>query len=448
MPPLISLLAGVLAVLGITVFTAYFVAQEFAYMAVDRARLQARSAQGDKMALRTLAITRRTSFMLSGAQLGITVTGLLVGYVAEPLIGQAIGHLISGGTLTAVSVGVGGFVALAFSTLVQMLFGELFPKNYAISRPDEMSGWLAPSTKLYLTVFGPLIWIFDKAAELLLRALRIAPVHDVENTATASDLMRVVDASRESGQLSPELSTLLDRILDFPRRDVGHAMQPRPHVDTLRDTTEISQVRQLMASGHTRYPVLTADETVIGVAHLVDVLGRPPTESAPVSSIVKPAVFLPESLPLPLALRQLRESGQELACVVDEYGGFAGILTLEDLAEEIVGDLDDEHDPEASRVPVAGADGFWELDGDVHVDEVERIIGADLPQGDYETIGGLVIYTLRDLPEAGTVVEVDLPHSVLDDEPTHRRARIEVLSIAQHVPGRVRISFAEPGVAQ
>lgn len=440
MPPLISLLVGVLAVLGITMVTAYFVAQEFSYMAVDRAKLHARADRGDKTAARTLAITRRTSFMLSGAQLGITVTGLLVGYVAEPLIGQAIGHLISGENLTAVSVGIGGFIALTFSTLVQMLFGELFPKNYSIARADDMSGRLARSTQIYLTVFGPLIAVFDKAAELLLRALRIEPVHDVENIATASDLVRVVELSRDSGQLSPELSTILDRILDFPQRDVGHAMQPRTRVDTLRDTTPISHVRELMATDHTRYPVLTADESVVGIAHLVDVLGQPAASTQPIRTIAKPAVFLPETLPLPLALQELRSSRQELACVMDEYGGFAGILTLEDLAEEIVGELDDEHDPEVVQVQT---DGLWEFDGDQHVDEVERIIDADLPQGDYETIGGLVIYTLRDLPQAGATVEINLPQPLLAGNAEPRRLRIEVLSIAKHVPARVRVSFTD-----
>ena len=154
MSPLVSLLVGVLVVLVITAATAYFVAQEFAYVAVDRSRLGARAAAGDPKAVRTLEITRRTSFVLSGAQLGITVTGLLVGYVAEPLIGQALGHLISGGTLTAVSVAIGGFVAIAFSTLVQMLLGELFPKNYAIARSEQVADALAPSTKLFGSKVG------------------------------------------------------------------------------------------------------------------------------------------------------------------------------------------------------------------------------------------------------------------------------------------------------
>src|SRR3712207_417871 len=152
-------------------------------MAVDRATLAARTEAGDAAAARALRVTRRTSFMLSGAQLGITVTGLLVGYVAEPLIGESLGALLGGvGVPTAVGVGVGAVLALLFSTLVQMLFGELFPKNLAIARPEPVARWLAASTTVYLRVFGWLIAVFDRASNLLLRVLRIEPVHDVERS--------------------------------------------------------------------------------------------------------------------------------------------------------------------------------------------------------------------------------------------------------------------------
>src|SRR5690349_16443273 len=195
MTTVLSLLLGLLVVLAITAATGYFVAQEFAYMAVDRSRLRARAAAGDATAKRSLRVTQRTSFMLSGAQLGITVTGLLVGYVAEPLIGSALGEMLGGvGVPTAVGVGVGTVLALAFSTLVQMLFGELFPKNLAIARPEPVARALALSTTWYLRLFGWLIWLFDQSSNLLLRALRIEPVHDVEHSATPKDLEHIVAA--------------------------------------------------------------------------------------------------------------------------------------------------------------------------------------------------------------------------------------------------------------
>lgn len=284
----LSLGIGVLVVLLITALTAYFVAQEFAYMAVDRSRLAARASAGDETAERTLAITKRTSFLLSGAQLGITVTGLLVGYVAEPLIGVAIGDLVGGRWVsTGIALVLGSIVALLFSTFVQMLFGELYPKNYSIARAEQVADRLSRSTSIYLKIFGPVIWVFDKAAELFLRMLRIEPVHDVEHSATAIDLEHVVEESRERGELSTEQATVLDRILDFPRQDVEHAMRPRAHVDVVRDTATVGEVRELMATGHTRYPVLNDEENILGVVHLVDVLDV--TEpSTPVTEIARP----------------------------------------------------------------------------------------------------------------------------------------------------------------
>src|SRR3954454_6930681 len=192
----LSLLLGVVVVLAITVLTSYFVAQEFAYMAVDRATLASRAEGGDSAAKRALAVTRRTSFMLSGAQLGITVTGLLAGYLAEPLIGAGLADLLGLASVpTAVGVAIGAAVSLMVCTFIQMLFGELFPKNLAIAVPERVARRLAASTRWYLRLFGGLIWFMDQSSNLLLRAARIEPVHDVEQAATARDLEHIVAAS-------------------------------------------------------------------------------------------------------------------------------------------------------------------------------------------------------------------------------------------------------------
>ena len=445
----LSLLLGVLVVLAITAATGYFVAQEFAYMAVDRSRLNARAADGDAGARRALSVTRRTSFMLSGAQLGITVTGLLVGYVAEPLIGGAIGEALGGvGVPTAVGVVVGTVLALLLSTLVQMLFGELFPKNLAIARPEPVAVRLASSTTAYLTVFGWLIRVFDSASNALLRLLRIEPVHDVEHSATARDLEHIVAESAESGDLPRELSVLLDRILDFPEQDAEHAMIPRSRVDVVRAGATVGDVREQMASGHSRYPVLSADDEVLGVVHLQDVLvATDPGE--PVERLMRTPELVPTSMALPDALRQLAAGRNQLACVLDEYGGFAGVLTFEDLAEELVGEITDEHDTGVHAPTLAEEDGAWTMAGDVHVDEVERAVGRDLPAGDWETIGGLVIAAHGSLPPAGTSVVLLLPDDPGDlahaGEPDPVWMRVDVLEIARHVPARVRVTVpADP----
>ncbi|MFC3688772.1 hemolysin family protein [Aquipuribacter hungaricus] len=464
MTALLTLLLGILVVVLITAVTGYFVAQEFAYMAVDRSTLAARAAAGDAGARRALTVTGRTSFMLSGAQLGITVTGLLVGYVAEPLIGESLGTLLGGvGVPAGVGIAVGAVLALLFATVVQMLFGELFPKNLAIARPEPVALWLARSTVLYLRVFGWLVWVFDQSSNLLLRALRIEPVHDVEHAATARDLEHIVEESRESGNLPVELSMMLDRILDFPSRDVEHAMIPRSRVAVLAATDDLGTVRARMATGHSRYPVLSvrpADgatagtglggtEDIVGVVHLVDLLTTTEPDSAPVSSVVRPALVVSTLTPLPDVLRELSESRNQLACAVDEYGGFAGVVTLEDLAEELVGEITDEHDDGTgpSYVPVAG-DGVWEMSGDVHVDEVERALGADLPRGDYETVAGLVLATSGGLVDVGATLTVELPPDPADlalaEAPEARTVHVTVLAVDRYVPSRVRLEL--PGV--
>lgn len=242
-------------------------------MSVDRNRLKARAEAGDASAQRALKVTQRTSFMLSGAQLGITVTGLLVGFVAEPLVGQSLGALLGGaGVPAAVGVSVGTVLALVAATVVQMIFGELYPKNLALACPEPLARGLARSTTVYLTVFGWLIVVFDRSADLLLRAVGVKPVHDLDTTATAEDLERIVADARVSGALPENRSVLIDRILDFPDRTVEHAMVPRPQTNVVSPTTTIGQVRQLMSTGHTRYPVVTDEQEPVGVVRLVDVL--------------------------------------------------------------------------------------------------------------------------------------------------------------------------------
>lgn len=441
----LTLLAGFVVVLAITAVTGYFVAQEFSYMAVDRSRLKARAATGDHAARRALAVTQRTSFMLSGAQLGITVTALLVGYVAEPLIGASLGEAFGGvGIPTGVGITIGTVLALLFSTFVQMIFGELFPKNLAIARPEPVAVALATSTTIYLKMFGWLIWIFDQTSNLLLRTMRIEPVHDVEHSATARDLESIVAESRISGDLPAELSVLLDRILDFPAQDVEHAMIPRARVDVVRDGETLDAVWRQMSAGHSRYPVLGPDDEVVGVVHLQDLLEAPVLDAVPVSSLMREALLVPTSMALPDAVRALSSTRNQMACVLDEYGGFAGVLTGEDLAEELVGEIDDEHDTDVPG-PVAAGDGSWLMAGDLPLDELERTVECDLPRGDHETLAGLVISAHGALPRVGTVVRVELPLDPADlgqaAEPAAHHLLIEVVEVTRHVPSRLRVEL-------
>ncbi|NNM47963.1 HlyC/CorC family transporter [Knoellia sp. DB2414S] len=437
----LQLLAGLLTIAVIIAANGYFVAQEFAFMAVDRQRLSAAASAGDEAAARALAVTRRTSFMLSGAQLGITVTGLLVGFVAEPLVGAALGQLLGhAGVPAALGISVGTTATLLLSTIVQMIFGELYPKNLAIAEPDRLARRLARSTVVYLRLFGWIITVFDVAADRLLRLLRIEPLHDLDSSATAQDLERIVAESRDSGDLPAGLSLMLDRILDFPDKTVEHALVPRSQVDTVGPDTTLTELRRLMAQGHSRYPVVDGQQ-VVGLVQLGDLL-RARGHEVSVAELARDPVVVSESMSLPDALRALEDAGVKLACVVDEYGDFSGILTFEDLAEEVVGELHDEHDTDLAPLVVA-RDGAWVVDGQAPVDEVERAVGHDLPEGDYETLGGLLIATAGELPSAGQVVRVDLPGMPWED-PGAQRVRavdLEVLEVERYVPSLVRLSL-------
>lgn len=444
---ILTLLLGIIVILAIIAANGYFVAQEFAYMSVDRSRLGALADEGDIAAKRALTVTRRTSFMLSGAQLGITVTGLLVGYVAEPLVGQSLGVLLGGvGVPAAVGISVGTVLALALSTIVQMIFGELYPKNLAIANPEPLARGLARSTNMYLIAFGWLITIFDKSANGLLRLLKIKPIHDIDSSANASDLEHIVADSRESGDLPKELSMILDRILDFPQRDVEHAMIPRSRADIVKPNITIGEVRFLMAKAHTRYPVVNDEDEPVGVVNLVDLLTYSSIDEVPVTAIMQPPLIIPTLMSLPEARKRMIDSQNALAFVIDEYGGFTGILTLEDLAEEVVGELSDEHDSEPPEMIESEEDGLWQMSGDLHIDEAEREIGYDLPRGDYETVAGMLIYHLGSLPAVNEMIRIELPQDPADlihDKPVHRFLEAEIIEVDRWVPTLVHLTLDE-----
>lgn len=447
MTAILMILGGIVVIGLIIVANAFFVAQEFAYMSVDRAQLRTLATNGDVRAQRALTITQKTNFMLSGAQLGITVTGLLIGYVAEPLVGQGLGVLLGGvGVPPAVSVGVGTILALAASTIATMLFAELFPKNYTIAAPMKSALWLATPSIIFLKIFGPLVHFFEYSSNAILKTFKIEPLEDVDSSATSGDLESIMDNSRESGDLDDDTYLVLDRLLHFPHEDVDHAMVPRSRTDVVEPSTTIAEVRELMASNHTRYPVIDDDHNPVGVVHLFDVLTWEDAPDAPVTEVMKDAVVVPELMPLPNLVEELRHADEKLACVIDEYGGFVGIVTLEDLAEEILGDIADEHDVEETEEITEQDDTHWLVDGDTPLDEIERAIGHDLPEGDFETIAGLLIAHTGALVEEGETHTIDLeaePEDWVEHDAPQRHLKVRVEEIDRHVPSVLAIELIE-----
>ncbi|KRF40435.1 hemolysin family protein [Terrabacter sp. Soil810] len=409
---------GILLILALTAATGYFVAQEFAYVAVDRNALKQLAAEGDAPAERALQVTSRLSFTLSAAQFGITVTALLVGYVSEPLVGAGIAELLDPSMSYAARLSLSVTAVLVFSTVVQMVFGELAPKNLAIARTVPLARALSRSTLIYLSVAGPVVRLFDRASTTLLRKVGIEPVEELEQGATAEDLTRIIDESHAGGLLDDDLSDVLEGGLRFRELDAGDVMTPRVRVTTIHADAPVSALVDLLDSGWSRFPVTGHDgDDIVGVAGIAEVLSVEPDRRATttVGSVVSDPTVVPTSAPLPRVLEQIRADHRQLAVVVDEHGGFAGIVTFEDIAEEVVGEILDEDDSPEPGVVEAGTD-TWVVPGHLRLDELDTATELRLASSDgYSTISGLILEDLGRTAVVGDEVQVEARREVVPE---------------------------------
>lgn len=425
---------GLAAVVSLILANAWFVAGEFAFVAARRSRLAEARSAGDRRADRALEVLGRLSFMLSGAQLGITVTSLVVGFIAEPTLGAALQPVVGWfGVSEAARPGIALTVGFILATVVQMVIGELAPKNLAIARPEPVALSLARSTLIYLTLARPIIRLFDGAANRLLRAVGIEPVEELHGSVQAEELPLIVEASSAAGSLSATQADLLNRALEFRELDAREVMVPWNRVVSIPSRAVGADLQGLLdTTRHMRFPIVDELDEVVGMVHAKDLLGVPPARRAEVAvaDLSRPVLAVPESADLHRVLAELRDSASPMAIVVDEHGGTAGVLTIEDLVEELVGDIDDEFD-DVGVAPGATclAPGHWRLAGDLRLHEVEREIGVELPEGPYDTIAGFVLDRLGRIPVAGEVV-VDAGVEVRIVEMDERRVDTVELLIA------------------
>jgi CBS domain containing-hemolysin-like protein len=440
----VLIVTGIVVVVVLTIMTGYFVAQEFAYVSVDRGKLRQLATTGDAAAERALRVTSRLSFALSGAQFGITVTALMVGYLGEELLvrGLTDGYADAGPLTRAAMISVFSIGTLVFSTVLQMVIGELGPKNWAIAEPVRLARALSRSTLIYLAVLGPVIGLFDKASNALLRSVGIEPVEELPQGATPEDLTRIIAESQSGGTLDDDLSVLLERGLAFRHRVAEEVMTPRTSVVTVQADENVSTVLEALQTGHSRFPVVGRDiDDVVGVIGLHNLLEVDAADRAStlVRDLAEDAIILPESLPLGGVLEALRQRHQQLAVVVDEYGGFAGIVTFEDVAEEVVGEIWDEDDDD-STTSEARADGIWDLSARLRIDEVAQVTGTELPEDEnYDTLSGLVLDRLGRTAVEGDSVLVTWRSRDTDGNELVHQARIDVISTQRHVPDTVAL---------
>jgi CBS domain containing-hemolysin-like protein len=407
--PLLLLAAAFLLILA----NGFFVAAEFGLITVERPDAERAAASGDRRARSVVNALRELSFQLSGTQLGITITSLVVGMLAEP----ALAELLSG-PVTAVGVpegavsGVSVIVGMLLASAVQMVIGELVPKNWAVSRPLQVARFVAGPQHVFSRLFRPVIAGLNAVANRLVRALGVEPADELVSARTPEELVSLARHSAQAGALEQDTADLFVRTLSLADLTAQHVMTPRVKVSALQSSATAQDVVNLTrATGLSRFPVYRERiDEIIGMVHLKDALAVPSANRlrTPVVSIAQAPLLVPETLPVQPLLERLR-SEQPIAIVVDEYGGTAGVVTLEDIIEELVGEVRDEHDghdlPELAAAPPEDGRPAWDADGSCRVDTLRRI-GLDVPEGPYETVAGLVADLLGRIPVPGDRAEL------------------------------------------
>jgi CBS domain containing-hemolysin-like protein len=407
MPEWLLLVAGVLLTIG----TGFFVASEFALVNLDRSDLEARQNRGERNLGMTIRALKITSTHLSSAQLGITITTLLTGYTLEPGFAWLLTPPLAGlGWSRGAVVAVAAILAVAIATLISMILGELVPKNIALALPRETGKVVIPFQVGFTTVFKPIVWLLNVTANGILRTFGIEPKEELSFARTAEELTSLVRRSAREGSLDHDTATLLARTLAFADLTAQDVMTPRPRVASVERTDSAQDVINLARrTGLSRFPVVDDGiDDVTGLVHVKQAVAVPREKRAdvPVTALQSEALRVPETMKLDLLLGELRGRGYQMAVVVDEYGGTAGVATLEDLVEELVGEVSDEHD--RTRPDVVRSRDWFTFPGILRPDELLERTDVNVPEdGPYETVAGWIMSELGKLPVVGDTVTVN-----------------------------------------
>jgi CBS domain containing-hemolysin-like protein len=396
--------------LVLTVGTGYFVAAEFALVNLDRPELEAqrdRGVRGLGMTIKALTIT---STHLSSAQLGITLTTLLTGFLMEPALSALLSVPMSNlGWSEGVIRTIAGITAIVIATFLSMIIGELVPKNFALALPLATAKVVIPFQTLFTLVFKPLINLLNGLSNSVLRGFGLEPKEELSGARSAEELSSLLRRSASQGVLEADTATLLGKTLAFSELSASDVMTPRLRIESLEPGDSARAVLELARkTGFSRFPV-TEDslDDVVGVVHVKNAISVPRERRSdvPVSALMSDPLRVPDTMSLDALLAELRGKGLQMAIVVDEYGGTAGIATLEDLVEELVGEVADEHD--RSRAGVVSTSDYMTFPGSLRPDELQERAGITVPEDEnYETVAGFIMSELGRIPEQGDTVTV------------------------------------------
>ncbi len=440
----------VLIGLVLTVGTGLFVASEFALVNLDRHDLETRRDRGEKGLGPTIGALKVTSTHLSSAQLGITLTTLLTGYTFEPAISSLLEEPLEGLGLEGSAVRVtGAVIGVLLATLFSMIIGELMPKNFALAVPRQTAKLVVPFQVAFTTVFRPLIVVLNGTANRIIRSMGIEPQEELSGARSADELTYLVRHSAQAGLLEQHDATLLDRTLKFSTLDAEDVMTPRVQMTSVPVTASAADVvATSLASGHSRMPV-TEDgpDDIVGVVHVKQAWAVAPEARATttVDTLMSAPARISETTGAETLLAMLRKEGLQLAVVTDEYGGTAGIVTLEDLVEEIVGELEDEFD--RARPDVVRRGRSVVFDAQLRPDEVLDRAGVLVPESEeWDTVAGYVLDRLERMPEVGD--EIELEHGTLRVERVDGQRIVRLRHIPVETAGPETEAESEHEVSQ
>ncbi|MHC1758717.1 MAG: hemolysin family protein [Negativicutes bacterium] len=390
----------------------FFVLAEFALVRIRKTRLEELAQRGDNRASLALKMLGRMDSYLSAVQLGVTLASLGLGWLGEPAVAAYIEPFVfqyfPGSTIVLRSVSL--LLSFFVVTFVTVVLGELIPKNVAMQKTEAVLLWSVWPLYVFHKLGWPIIALFDRSARILLNLMGIEPARDIDMAHSEDELRMIVSASRRGGVLDQMESELIDNVFDFADRMAREVMIPRRDMVCLFvDDPFEDNLRVVMGTAHTRYPLCKEDKDhVLGMVHIRDLMSYNGTrhENPELTSVMREVLMVPEGMSVAKLLQLMRHKRIHLAVVVDEYGGTAGLVALEDVIEEIVGNIQDEHDkpmePEIQRMP----DGSFQFDGGVLLDDVLKLLNIRLDEHEEDTVGGYIFGLLGRQPTKGDQVEI------------------------------------------